>query len=84
MQKENTDTFLDTIRAFLISSSCPEILWGEAALTAVYTINHIPSPIIGNVSPFERLRNHPPNYHMLKMVGNACFVLLQPHEYTKL
>ncbi|KAK4384587.1 Retrovirus-related Pol polyprotein from transposon TNT 1-94 [Sesamum angolense] len=24
------------------------------------------------------------DYHMLKVFGSACFVLLQPHEYTKL
>ena len=44
---------LDTVRAFLISSFCPKSFWGEAALTVVYTINRIPSLVIGNVSPFE-------------------------------
>jgi len=36
------------------------------------------------VSPFECLSNHPPNYESLKVFGCTCFVLLQPHEYTKL
>ena len=75
---------LDTVRAFLISSFCPESFWGEDALTTVYIINRIPSPIIGNVSPFEHLHNHPSNYHLLKVFGSACFVLLKPHEYKKL
>ena len=75
---------LDMIRAFLISSSCPEILWRKAALTNVYTINYIPSLIIGNISPFECLHNHLPDYHMLKVFSSTCFILLQPHEYTKL
>ncbi len=39
---------LDTICTLLISSSCPERFWGEAALTAVYNINRIPSVTIGN------------------------------------
>ena len=34
---------LDSVRVFLISASCPERFWGEAALTAVYTINRLPS-----------------------------------------
>ena len=37
---------LDTVRAFLIFSSCPEIFWGEAALTAVYTINNFLSLVM--------------------------------------
>lgn len=45
---------LDMVRALLISTACPEVFWGEAALTAVYSINLIPSPIIGNQSPHER------------------------------
>uniref|UniRef100_A0A2N9FPE1 Integrase catalytic domain-containing protein n=1 Tax=Fagus sylvatica TaxID=28930 RepID=A0A2N9FPE1_FAGSY len=46
---------LDSVRAFLISASCPERFWGEAALTAVYTINCLPSSALQNVTPFERL-----------------------------
>ena len=75
---------LHIVRAFLISSSYPEIFWGEAAFNTVYTINRIPFPTIGNVSPFKRLHNHPLDYHMLKVFGSTCFVLFQPHEYTKL
>ena len=82
--ERNHRHILDTIRAFLISSSCPEIFWDEATLTVVFTINRNPSPINGNVSPFERLHNRPLDYHMLKVFGSTCFVLLQPHEHTKL
>ena len=68
----------------LISASCPERAWGEAALTAVHIINRLPSSVLGNVSSFERLYLTTPNYNSLKVFGCACFVLLQPHEYTKL
>ena len=68
----------------IISSSYPERSWTEAALTAVYTINRLPSFVLGNVTPFERLYNHPPNYESLKVFGCACFVLLQPHKSSKL
>ncbi|CAL5387066.1 unnamed protein product [Camellia sinensis] len=75
---------LDTTRALLLSSSCPENFWGEAALTAVYTINCSPTPVIHNQTPFERLHGTPPPYANLRVFGSACFVLLQSHEHTKL
>jgi transposase InsO family protein len=75
---------LDSVRAMLISASCPERAWGEAALTAVHVINRLLSSVIGNVSPFEHLYLTAPNYNSLNVFGCACFVLLQPHEYTKL
>ncbi|CAL5380597.1 unnamed protein product [Camellia sinensis] len=75
---------LDTTRALLLSSSCPEHFWGEAALTAAYTINCIPSPVIHNHTPYERLHGTRPPYTNLRVFGSACFVLLQPHERTKL
>ncbi|KAL0546824.1 hypothetical protein IC582_016742 [Cucumis melo] len=37
-----------------------------------------------NISPFEKLYGTPPNYSNLKTFGCACFVLLHPHEHTKL
>ena len=46
---------LDVVRILLISASLPECFWGEAALIAVHTINHIPSPTTHNKSPFELL-----------------------------
>ncbi|GKU98443.1 hypothetical protein SLEP1_g11451 [Rubroshorea leprosula] len=75
---------LDSIRALLISSSCPERFWGEAALTAVYLINRIPSSVLNNQSPYERLHGILPAYNLLKVFGCACFVLLPPHEHNKL
>uniref|UniRef100_A0A2N9HUR1 Integrase catalytic domain-containing protein n=1 Tax=Fagus sylvatica TaxID=28930 RepID=A0A2N9HUR1_FAGSY len=46
---------LDSVRAFLISASCPERFWGEAALTAVYTINRLPSISSPKFSPLAPL-----------------------------
>uniref|UniRef100_A0A2N9GBX0 Reverse transcriptase Ty1/copia-type domain-containing protein n=1 Tax=Fagus sylvatica TaxID=28930 RepID=A0A2N9GBX0_FAGSY len=62
----------------------PVSFWGEAALTAVYTINRCPSPVVQNTTPYERLFGTAPNYSLLKVFGCVCFVLLQPHERTKL
>ena len=75
---------LDSVRAQLLSAACPEKFWGEAALTSVYIINRLPSKVTKNVSPFERLYGTFPSYSNLKNFGCACFVLLHPHEHTKL
>ena len=56
---------LNVIRTLLISASLPKRFWGEAALTAVYTINCIPSPTTHNKSPFELLYGQTPNYSSL-------------------
>ncbi|KAA0062628.1 Copia protein [Cucumis melo var. makuwa] len=37
---------LDLVRALLLSASCSEKFWGEAALTFVYTINRLPSSVL--------------------------------------
>ena len=53
---------LDVVRTLLISASLPERFWGEAALTAMYTINRIPSPTTHKKSPFELLYDQTPDY----------------------
>ena len=75
---------LDSVRAQLLSVACPEKLWGEDALTSVYVINRLPSQVIHNVSSFEQLYGTFLSYSNLKVFGCACFVLLLPHEHTKL
>ena len=75
---------LNTVRSLLISAQLPESFWGEAALTAVHTINRVPSPTTSNQTPYELLHGKVPNYSLLKIFGCACFVLLPPHERTKL
>ena len=75
---------LDTVCALLLFAKVPAPFWGEAALHAIHAINHIPSPIIQNQTPYERLFGSPPDYHHLRSFGSTCFVLLQSHEHNKL
>ena len=67
---------LDTIRSFLLSAKVPTSFWGKAALNAVHAINRIPSAVIHNQTPYERLFGSPPDYHHLRSFRSACFVLL--------
>ena len=75
---------LDIVCALLLSAKVPTPFWGETALHAIHAINRIPSPVIQNQTPYERLFGSPPDYHHLRSFGFACFILLQPHEHNKL
>ncbi|KAJ9565671.1 hypothetical protein OSB04_001637 [Centaurea solstitialis] len=56
--------------AFLRSQ---EHFWGEAAFTAVYTINRHPTPTLQNKSPYETLHGITPAYELLKVWGYRCW-----------
>ncbi|WJZ99277.1 hypothetical protein VitviT2T_017734 [Vitis vinifera] len=75
---------LDTVRALLLSAKVLAPFWGEAGLHAVHAINRIPSVVIHNQTPYERLFGSPPDYHHIRSFGSACFDLLQPYEHNKL
>jgi len=52
--------------------------------TAVYLINHMPSPTLHLDSPYSRLFGVPPDYNSLHVFGCICFVHLPPIECHKL
>ena len=64
---------LDVVRAITLAATTPSSFWGEAALTAVYTINRCPSPIIKNQTPYGLLFGSSPSYDLLRVFG--CVVL---------
>ena len=64
---------LDIVHALLLSAKVSAPFWGE---TTLHAINCIPSPVIQNQTPCERLFRSPPDYHYLRSFGSACFVLL--------
>uniref|UniRef100_A0A2N9HRZ2 Integrase catalytic domain-containing protein n=1 Tax=Fagus sylvatica TaxID=28930 RepID=A0A2N9HRZ2_FAGSY len=68
---------LDTVRALTNAASTPASFWGEAALTAVYTINRCPSPVVQNTTPYERLFGTAPNYSLLKVILILRLILYQ-------
>jgi transposase InsO family protein len=62
---------LDIVRALLVSSLVPTHFWDEATLTAVYTINRLPTPILANCTPHEQLFGSSPTYHQLLIFCSA-------------
>ena len=75
---------LDVVHATTIATSTPSQFLGEANLTAVYTINRCPFPIVQNQTPYDLLFGYSPSYDLLRVFGCVCFILLQDHERNKL
>jgi hypothetical protein len=71
-------------RALRLHANLPKVFWAEAANTAVFLINRLPTPLLDNVSPLEKLHGYPPKYNLLKIFGCTCYVLLPKTEYSKL
>ena len=61
----------------------PISYWGECVLTAVYIINGLPSSILTNKTPFEKLYNKPPSFVHSKVFGCLCFASTLSHNKSK-
>ena len=68
----------------LAHSSLPLNFWDEAFSTAVFLINRLPSKVINNETPYERLLGHQPDYSFLHMFGCAVWPNLWPYNTRKL
>ena len=64
---------LDVVCATTIATSTPSQFWREAALTAVYTINRCPSPIVQNQTPFDLLFGSSPSHDLESLYVSVLF-----------
>ena len=62
----------------------PFRFWDDAFQTACYLINRLPTKILHNISPFEKLFTSSPNHSFLKIFGCACWPNLRPYNTHKL
>lgn len=62
----------------------PKTYWSYAFATAVYLINRLITPVLGNESPYAKLFGQFPNYHKLRIFGCQCFPWLRPYAQHKL
>jgi transposase InsO family protein len=75
---------LEIAHAFMIAFSVPPHFWAEAVSTATYLINIQLSSVLQGGIPFEHLCGKTSDYYSLRVFGCVCYVLLAPHERTKL
>jgi hypothetical protein len=62
----------------------PLRFWDDAFQTACFLINRLPTHVLQNKSPFEKLFNSIPDYLFLKTFGCACWPNLRPYNSHKL
>uniref|UniRef100_A0A6N2M8Q2 Integrase catalytic domain-containing protein n=1 Tax=Salix viminalis TaxID=40686 RepID=A0A6N2M8Q2_SALVM len=55
--------------SMLAHSKLPLLYWEDAFNTATFLINHLPTPILNNLSPYEILYNRSPDYTFLRVFG---------------
>lgn len=56
-------------RALRMQAGLPIHSWGDCILAAVYITNKLPTPLLGDRSPYEVLFNVQPKYEMMKKFG---------------
>jgi histone deacetylase 1/2 len=62
----------------LAHASMPFKFWDEAFVTAIFLINRLPSKVINQDTPHERLHGQAPDYMFLCTFGCACWPNLHP------
>lgn len=74
---------LNVARALRFQANLPLKFWGEHVKTAFYIINRLPTPLLSNHTPYERLHKTIPSYSHLRVYGCLCFATnLQPtHKF---
>ncbi|XP_078439867.1 uncharacterized protein LOC144710079 [Wolffia australiana] len=75
---------IETALSLLNYANLPQKFWDEAAATATFLINRMPSPILGHKSPYELLHKAKPSLSSLKSFGCLCFPNLRPYAAHKL
>lgn len=64
---------LEVTRAIRFQGHIPIRFWGYCVLAAAYLINRMPSSVLANMSPYEKLYGKKPSLKHLKVLGCLCF-----------
>ena len=82
MAEQRQHRIIEKVSTFLLDANLLGQFCVDAAYVATYVINHLPTPLLDNYSPFEKLFHKVPDYSFLCVFGCKCFptLLTQPHQ----
>ena len=66
------------------TAKMPLTLWLEAFTTAVFLTNCMTTPLLDNLSPYQKLFQTTPIYGKLRTFGSLCYTWLMPYALNKL
>ncbi|POM58554.1 Hypothetical protein PHPALM_36782 [Phytophthora palmivora] len=70
-------------RSMLHYAGLDKCFWGEAAMTAIYIKNRLPSPKSPDKTPFEIVYKSKPNVKHMRIFGCKAYVLTQKEKRLK-
>jgi len=83
VMKRKHQHLLNIARALFFQSNVHVSFWSDCVQTAIHLINRLPSPLLGNVFPYEKLLKKPRDYNSLRVFGCLCYVSTYPKFLTK-
>jgi hypothetical protein len=83
-QSANIEKIVEVGLSLLAHADMPLKFWDEAFLTAVFLINRLPSRVIENDTPYQRLFGKTPDYTFLRTFDCAVWPNLRPYNSRKL
>ena len=75
---------VETGLTLLHQAVMPATYWTYAFSTAVYLMNRLPSSVLENTSPYQKLFQQTPNYQKLRVFGCTCYPWLRLYVSHKL
>ena len=75
---------LNVARALRFHANLPLKFWWDCVLIATYLINRFPRPLLGNLTPYQKLLGHPPSYRHLRSFGCLCYASTLTREQIQI
>ena len=75
---------MEMVRCMVHEKNFPKKFWAEAASTAVFLQNRLPSKALKDQTPFEAWYGYKPSLKFLKVFGCVCFVYIPQNKRDKL
>ena len=77
-------SIMEMTRCLLHEKELPKNLWAEAANTAVFLLNRLPTRVVQKKTPFEAWFDYKPDLQNLKVFGCVCFSFVPQVKRDKL